>query len=53
VDDPEGILVSRAEKANELLVRAQSEKWGGKPDSTASSPSRGMDGRSFHVNQRL
>ncbi len=36
VDDPEGILVPRPEQADELLVRAQPEKWGRKPDTTPS-----------------
>jgi len=53
VDDPEGILVSFSEQPYELLVRAQPEKRGRKPDTTPSSPSPGMDGRSFHVNQPL
>jgi hypothetical protein len=36
VDDPEGVLVSVTEQPDELLIRAEPEKWGRDPDTTPS-----------------
>ena len=50
VDDPEGVVVARAEQGYELLVGPEAEEW--RPDRGPSPGycSRCWEGGSFHVN---